>query len=178
MSGTLPPDTPATMPYPGTDGNLLTLFDLVAGRAVVAFRPESGWAKAYEFHPESGRLRLVYHDGGAFDYAFDGSFVDRMRWLAFGLQNGDVLIIEKLISEAGGTPGPALAEQLLLATEIALRKLRSDDDSVRARVLKSRGICLEAVAELKQALACYNEALTLDPKVGVKRRADALRKVI
>jgi hypothetical protein len=162
---------------PGTDGNLLTLFDLVAGRAIVAFRPESGWAKAYEFHPKIGRLRLLYQDGGAFDYAFDGSFVDRMRWLAFGLQKGDTLMIEKLIGEVSGAPGPALAEQLLPATETALRKLRPDEDRVRARVLKSRGICLEAVAELQQALACYDEALTLDPKVGVKRRADALRRV-
>jgi hypothetical protein len=89
----------------------------------------------------------------------------------------NTLIIEKLIGEVGGAPGPALAEQLLPATETALRKFRPDEDRVRARVLKSRGICLEAVAELQQVLACYDEALTLDPKVGVKRRADALRRV-
>ncbi|MCK1504566.1 tetratricopeptide repeat protein [Bradyrhizobium sp. 18] len=163
---------------PGEDGNRLTLFDLEAGREIVAFQPESGWAKSYEFYPEARRLRFLYHDGGAFDYGFDGTFIDRMRWLAFGLQKGDLLVIEKLIAEGGSKLPPTLAEQLLPATDIALRNLRADDGRSRARVLKSRGICLEAVAEVKHALACYDEALSLDPKVGVKRRADALRKVL
>jgi len=163
---------------PGSDGNLLTLFDLAAGKEIASFRPESGWAKDYAFFPERRRIRLIYHDGGAFDYGFDGAFVDRIQWLAFGLQQGNILTIEKLIAEADGQLSPELAAQLLPATETALAKLRADDPRARARVLKSRGICLEAVAELKQALACYDEALALDVKVGVKRRADSLRKVV
>lgn len=162
---------------PGEDGNL-TLFDLEAGKQIGAFRPESGWAKAYEFYPDVRRVRLLYHDGGAFDYGFDGTFIDRMRWLAFGLQKGDILVIEKLIAEGGPKLMPALAEQVVPATAIALQNIRAEDIRVRARVLKSRGICLEAVADLTQALACYEEALRLDPKVGVKRRADTLRKVL
>jgi hypothetical protein len=163
---------------PGADGNLLTVFDLQAGRETACFQPESGWAKDYAFLPEKRRIRLLYHDGGAFDYDFDGAFVDRMKWLAFGLAQGNIFVIETLIAEMDGKPSPELARQVLPATDVALGKLRPDDGRTRARLLRSRGTCLEALAELKQALACYDEALSLDPRVGVKRKADALRKVV
>ncbi|XUJ36014.1 tetratricopeptide repeat protein [Bradyrhizobium japonicum] len=163
---------------PGADGNRLTVFDVEAGREIAGFQPELGWAKDYAFFPETRRIRLLYHDGGAFDYDFEGVFVDRMKWLAFGLSQGNIFVIETLIAEMDGKPSPGLAGQVLPATDVALGKLRPDDSRTRARLLRSRGTCLEALAELRQALACYDEALSLDPKVGVKRRADTLRKVV
>jgi hypothetical protein len=163
---------------PGADGNRLTVFDLRAGREIGGFQPESGWAKDYVFLSEARRIRLLYHDGGAFDYDFEGAFVDRMKWLAFGLTQGNIFVIETLIAEMGGEPRSELARQVLPAVDVALGKLRADDARARARLLRSRGTCLEAVAELRQALACYDEALYLDPKVGVKRKADALRRVV
>jgi tetratricopeptide (TPR) repeat protein len=163
---------------PGKDGNLLTLFDLQAGKPINAWQPESGWASYYEFPADSQTIRLGYRDRGAFAYGFDGTFLDRMKWLAAGLQNGDIFILEKILAESEDQPGPDLAAQLLAVIHVALAGLRKDDAKTRARLLKSRGICLEALAEVKQALAAYDEALTLDPKVGVKRRADQLRKVV
>jgi hypothetical protein len=163
---------------PTEDSNLLTLFDLMGGNIISAWRPESGWAKSYEFSGANRTIRLIYPDGGAFAYSFDGTFLDRMRWFAAGLQKGDIPIIEKLLGEGGSPLGPELAAQILPATRVALGGLRQEDGRARARVLKSQGICFEALAELKEALACYDEALTLDPKVGVKRRVDQLRKVV
>jgi hypothetical protein len=163
---------------PGEDGNLLTLFDLEAGKPINAWQPESGWASYYEFPANTQTIRLGYRDRGAFSYNFDGTFPDRMKWLAVGLQKGDIFIMEKLLAESGGQPSPDLAAQLLAGTDVALAELRKDDARTRARLLKSRGICLEAIAEAKQALAAYDEALALDPKIGVKRRADQLRRVV
>lgn len=39
-----------------------------------------------------------------------------------------------------------------------------------------RGMCLEASGMPRDALACYDKALVLNPKIGVKRRADQIRK--
>lgn len=163
---------------PGEDGSLLTLFDLRAGNEISAWLPESGWASYYEFPPDTQTIHLGYSDRGVFAYGFDGTFLDRIKWLKAGLQSGDIFIIEKLLAGSEGQPGADLAAQLLVAIDVALAGLRKEDGKTRARVLKSRGICLEAIAEVKQALAAYNEALILDPKVGVKRRADQLRKVV
>jgi tetratricopeptide (TPR) repeat protein len=37
---------------------------------------------------------------------------------------------------------------------------------------KLRGMCLEAQNDQARALSCYEKALALDPKIGLKRRAD------
>jgi len=42
--------------------------------------------------------------------------------------------------------------------------------------MKLRGVCIDAQGNLQEALDCYQKALTLDPKVGVKRRAEQIRK--
>jgi Tfp pilus assembly protein PilF len=48
----------------------------------------------------------------------------------------------------------------------------------QARAWKFRGLCLEATAEVSFALQAYQQALALDPEVGVKRKVDQLRKVV
>jgi hypothetical protein len=163
---------------PGPDGNLLTIFDLAKGTEIGAWQPESGWASYYEFPAGTETIRLGYRERGAFAYTFDGTFLDRMKWLAAGLREGDLITVERLLSDCENKPTPELASQLLPAIDLALTRSRADDLKTRARALRSRGICFEAVAEVKQALNCYEEALTLDPKVGVKRKADQLRKVL
>jgi hypothetical protein len=55
---------------------------------------EAGWASYYEFPVNTQTIRLGYRDRGTFAYGFDGTFLDRMKWLALGLQNGDIFIIE------------------------------------------------------------------------------------
>jgi hypothetical protein len=163
---------------PGDDGNLLTLFDLSAGKEIGAWRPESGWARSYEFPQDGQTLRLVYPERGSFAYARDGNFIDRMRWLAAGLAIGDIATVEQLLGETGNQPPPALAGQLLTALDVALASPANTWPKVRARIFKSRGLCLEAMAEVGKALQAYDEALALDPKIGVKRKADQLRKVV
>jgi len=58
-----------------------------------------------------------------------------------------------------------------------LDKLRADEARLRPDSEDARYPVFEAVPERKQVLVYYEEALTHDPKVGVKRKADNLRKV-
>jgi hypothetical protein len=161
---------------PNDDGNLLTVFDLVAGREIGAWRPESGWAGLYEF-PEDGRtIRLVYPGRGAFDYSFEGEFVGRMKWLAAGPIAGDLITVETLLRETNNRPPPSLVDQLLTALDVALVAPSNAQPKTRARIHRLRGVCFEATADDQRALEAYDQALLLDPKIGVKRRAEALRK--
>jgi tetratricopeptide (TPR) repeat protein len=163
---------------PNDDGSLLTVFDLSAGKEIGAWRPESGWARSYEFSEDGETLRLVYPERGSFAYSLDGHFIDRMKWLAAGLAIGDILTVETLLRETNNQPPPALAQQLLSALDVARASPTNTWPKVRARILKSRGICFEAIAEVGKALEAYEEALALDPKIGVKRKADQLRKIV
>jgi hypothetical protein len=166
----------ANAPHP--DGGSLFVFDLASARQIATWQPESGWASSYEFSDDGKTVRLGYGERGTFAYALDGEFLDRMRWLASGLQAGDLAIVETLLTETKGNPTPALIEQLLGAIDRTLATSMYTAPKSRARAFKLRGICFEEIAEVAKALAAYDEALALDPKVGVKRKADQLRKVV
>lgn len=161
---------------PNDDGNLLTVFNLIAGNEVGSWRPESGWAGSYEF-PEDGRtIRLVYRDRGAFDYSLGGEFVGRMKWLAAGLMAGDLYIVETLLRETDHRPSPSLVEQLLTALDVALAAPVNAQPKTGARIHRLRGECFEATGDALRVPEAYDQALRLDPKIGVKRRAEAIRK--
>jgi tetratricopeptide (TPR) repeat protein len=70
-----------------------------------------------------------------------------------------------------------LAEKVLTAI-LRARNLGADETpSWKAKALKLQGLVLEKLERGSEALVAYDEALSIDPKIGVKRRADALRKL-
>lgn len=163
---------------PTQDGSLLTILDLAAGREIGAFSPESGWAKGYEFLPESGALRLHYsNDGGTFTYRFTGEFLDRKAWIEAQLSCGNLTIVKRMMDEAGNQPDPALAQRLLASVDTGLRQNRQDPRS-QAFGWRLKGEILEAVGEFADALPAYERALALEPRIGVKRHIERLKKAV
>jgi hypothetical protein len=161
---------------PSDDGGCLSVFDLSAGKEVGAWQAESGWASFYEFPGDGRTICLGYGDRGTFAYSLTGEFIDRMKWLAVGLQRGDIHIVESLLAETNNQPTRDLTEQLLLAIDAALASLSQTDGKTRARAYRLRGVCFEAIGKPAQALACYETALSLDSKSGVKRKVAQLRQ--
>lgn len=49
-------------------------------------------------------------------------------------------------------------------------------DSWKAKSLKLQGLAHEALGELREAVKAFDEALAIDPKIGVKRKRDSLVK--
>ncbi|WP_316168081.1 MULTISPECIES: hypothetical protein [unclassified Bradyrhizobium] len=162
---------------PHEDGGRLFIFDLKARRQIGAFQPESGWAKDYTFSADGQIITLGYHDGGRFAYRSDGTFLDRSLWLASGLQNGDLMIIERILSEADGKPSRDLIGLLLPAIDRALGSQRYKDPKSRARAYRLRGTCFDVAGDLPKAAAAYEDALARDARVGVKRRLEQIRRL-
>ena len=157
------------------DSSRLTIFDLCAGIELGSCVPESGWAQSYEFSDDDHTLRLGYRDGDSFAYSLQGEFIDRENWIQRSLAKGDLYLISRLLHDHSNAPPPELASRLLAGIQKGLETQRGDDPRARAWALKLRGLCLEAVDRPREALVSYDEALSLDPKVGVKRRAAQLR---
>ncbi|WP_316233757.1 tetratricopeptide repeat protein [Bradyrhizobium sp. SZCCHNPS2010] len=167
-----------TVNAPHEDGNKLFVFDLCSKIEIGAFQPASGWASSYTFVPDEQRIVLGYQNGRRFSYTMDGRFLDRSAWLASGLQQGDLLIIERILSEAAGPPSADLIALLLPAIDIALAAERYRDQRSQARAYRFRGTCLDARGDFRDAAAAYEQAVALDPKVGVKHRLDQIRKML
>ena len=161
---------------PSADSSILALFDLHSGREVAQWVPPSGWAKSYEFIDHGSRIRLCYGDGAGFSYALNGDFTERQKWIDHGLAKGDLRIIQEIVTSSDTVAAPDRVERLLASIDVALATIK--DEHSRALAFRYQGMCFEAKGDSHQALSSYEKALELDPKVGVKRRADNVRKQI
>ena len=57
------------------------------------------------------------------------------------------------------------------------RSLGADSNPAwKPNALKVQGLAHEMLGQFPQAIEVYEEAITLNPKIGVKRRLDALKK--
>ncbi|MNG10613.1 hypothetical protein D3C84_940920 [compost metagenome] len=60
---------------------------------------------------------------------------------------------------------------------IRARSLGADANLAwKPNALKVQGFAHEVLDELREAIQTYEEAIVLNPKIGVKRRLDALKK--
>lgn len=159
------------------DSSILAVFDLVLGKEIAAWMPESGWANAYEFPPDNQTIKLGYPDGGTFTYSLHGEFLDRVNWANAELRKGNLFVVERLLKAAEKDCSPELAHMLIGSIDVALNAARLGDARTQAWAWRLRGMCFETQNDAAAALGCYDKALTFDPKIGVKRRADQLRKL-
>jgi hypothetical protein len=161
------------------DSAILAVFDLTRGKELYRFRAESGWPSTYAFSPDGQTLTLGYPNGeGEFAYSLDGAFLDRDVWIAARLRRGDLLMVRRVIDEAGGRFPVETARQLLEAVNRGLVERNSQDRRWQAFGFRLQGELHEMMGERQAALESYDYALALDAKIGVKQRAAQLRKAM
>jgi hypothetical protein len=160
---------------PGSpDSSILTVFELDAGAEVASWTAESGWAKDYEF-PEGGdRIRIVRGDRPSLDYSLTGEFLDRRLWLEDEVRRGTLYVIRKALAEGAAATGLS-AESLLAGVR---RALADGDERFEAEAWRLLGEIEERFGNERAALGAYERALAVNPKVGVAKRAAALRKAV
>jgi hypothetical protein len=165
--------------YDGEDGSKLTIFNLRTGEEVGSWIPASGWADFYAF-PVDGVIQLGYSKLGLFSYRWDGTFLDADEWQEARLSKGDystvMMAVEFAIKSDDGQLEGGLAHRLLKSLDRISRQIPEADIQRKATLKKLQGQCWEALGDLAIALTAYDAALAINPKVGIKRRADQIRK--
>ena len=168
-------------------GNLLTIFDLTQKRVANQWRAESGAASDYDFDPSSRTILLIYGGGGYEDYpdpkwayTYDGEFIDRDKWINDKLTWGNfptlIMTVQDLVRGRESTLESQTSRKLLRSVELAIRKGADKYPDWYAHALRLAGILHEGLGERREASVSYRQALVLDPKIGVKRRLEALTK--
>ncbi len=166
---------------PGSvDNSILLVYDLVENSEVGRFVPRSGWADDYRFH-DDGTIELGYTKLGYFRYSLTGEFIDHSRWQDAKLTNGDysmaLITIEDILKEHRGKPAVDLAKTLIKAIDGVIPQSVPEHAKTLAMAKRLRGTCLEACGAPEQALRCFQEALAIDPKAGVKRSIERLTRI-
>lgn len=161
---------------PGSaDSCLYMLFDLTAAAEIARWEPEAGWADGYEFDTSARRVFLLRHGVERVGYHFDGTMIDRDDWQARRIAAGDLVVIRSLLADANQMRDADSVARIIAGLD---RAAQDNDIHVRARALRVRGELLEETGDGAAALVAYDQALALDPQVGVTRRADRLRKAL
>lgn len=160
------------------DGNRLTVFDVEANAQLFSINPATGWASSYKFEEAASRIGAALDGIGIFYYDMQGQFLDAEK---FGLarlncDRYDVVLLaaEELLKK------PELNDQLAQAALQAGKRActigANNDSSWQAVALKVQGLAHEFLHNDAEALAAFDDALKFNPKIGVKRKADTLRK--
>lgn len=158
---------------PGSpDSSVLSVFDLVAGAEIETWTAESGWASGYEFPAGGDRIRMMRRDRVSLDYSLSGEFIDRRVWLKDEVALGTLYVIRKALAEGEATTGLSLDA----LREGAKKAIADEDQRFVADAWRLLGEIEEAAGDPAAALAAYDHALAANPKVGVAKRAAALRK--
>ncbi len=159
------------------DAAILAFFDVASGKELWS-TPWFPWANSYEFEESQGELTLVYKNAGKFRFTFSGGFLDQDRWSVnrIRLLAGKELIaaVQSLIAEG---LKPAGADAIVMALQDVDRRTPDTEwPKYSAIVKRALGEVYEAMGRKSDAMHSYEISLKLDPKVGAKKRYEALKK--
>ncbi len=177
MSNGLSPDSRyaicQTANAPGSDDSCrYMLFDLEAGREIARWEVETGWAEGYKWDCDAGRVIICLRDGEQAIYDLAGTMVDREGWRRRRIAAGDLGVIKGVVSSQA-----SLDREMRQDIAAGLRRAaREGEIWSQARAFRLLGELHETEGEPKKAIKAYDDALRLDPKVGVARRVEKLRK--
>lgn len=163
---------------PGCDGDLLVGFSLKNGNEAFSINPPTGRAGAYEFDEVNSRFGVVLKGIGTFFYSSDGVLLEPRNFDLARLRSNkyeiSLFASEEIVKSDKSSQ--ELVEEALSASSKALINGAEENSHWKAIALKVKGMAHDRLGNHEEALTAFDAALEINPKVGVKRKADAIRK--
>lgn len=130
--------------------------------------------------PLRGVIQLGYARLGLFSYRWDGEFLEMEKWQEARLTKGDyatvMMAVEFVLKNGSNKVDRELSRLLDGSLARISEQIPAADIKRKALLKRLQGQCAELKDDLPAALAAYDAALGIDQRVGIKRRAEQLRK--
>ncbi|QNU63989.1 hypothetical protein [Vreelandella titanicae] len=164
--------------HSGDDGNLLVGFRIKERDDAFSINPSTGWAEAYVFDEEYSRFGVVLKEVGTFFYGSDGVLLEPQKFYLARLRSNkyDISLIAAQEIVKSDQSSLEQVEEALKASSKAIQSGAECNDYWRSIALKVNGLANERLGRDEDALAAFDSALKLNPKIGIKRNANAIRK--
>lgn len=163
------------------DGGLLAVFDLEKGVLIKRIYPEDDAGTLLEISSDERTITFNYGKFGQFRYSFNGMFLDKEKWYQAHLERGsafDLLYIAEERLRDKNTPDTETAKGIIAILNKALGKGLGQYKKEEAKAFRFIGEAYELMSELEKAKENYERALCIDPKIGIKRHLESLKKKI
>lgn len=160
------------------DGNRFTAFDVERNVELFSVIPATGWADNYTFDEDGPQFGAVINRIGTAYYNTQGNLIDPEKFAVARLRcdRYDIVLLaaEDIVKSPNLTD--KLANEALEASTRALSLGAEKDQGWKAVALKIQGLAHEHLQNTEAAITAFDAALRINPKIGVKRKADSLRK--
>ncbi|MCG9054733.1 hypothetical protein LH442_01790 [Laribacter hongkongensis] len=162
----------------GKDGNRFTAFDVERNIELFSVHPPTGWADKYTFLEDTSQFGVVINGIGTFYYDAQGNLIDPEKFEMARLHCDRYDLVLLVAEDIVKSPNlnDELANEVLEASGRALSLGAEKDQSWKAIAFKIQGLAHERLRHDEAAIAAFDAALLINPKIGVKRKADSLRK--
>lgn len=167
-----------------SDSCKLYFFDIKEKRLLWKKLPETigselNWAGSYRFDTKNKVLYLIHDKNRAYRYTFEGTFIDSKLYRHDCISTGNDLefleAIKELKIEISDNPDPREYDALITPLKKGLS--RFSDKDTRSKIHRLLGEIFHLQGNDAEAIKHFETALKLNPRVGVKRTLEKLKKI-
>lgn len=160
------------------DGTKIFFIDVSQGKLLYSVTPAAGWPDRYEIKEKTGEAIAHFKGLGSFRYSRQGDLVDTAKLTKAKLDSSRYELAIPAAEQVLKSPNltPEQAREALNSVLLAQKNGLDMVDSWKAQSFKVEGLAHEALGNFQAAVKAFDQAMALNPKIGVKRKRDSLAK--
>lgn len=167
-----------------SDSCKLYFFDIKERKLLWKKMPETigselNWAESFSFDTKNKILYLIHDKNKAYRYTFEGTFIDSKLYRHDCISNGNDIefleAIKELKVELSENPGTREYAELITPLKKGLN--RFSDKDTGSKIHRLLGEIFHLQGNDAEAIKHFETALKLNPRVGVKRTLEKLKKI-
>jgi hypothetical protein len=167
-----------------SDNCKLFFFDIKNRKLLWKKVPETigtnlNWARSYRFDTKRKVLYLIHNKNRAYSYTFEGTFLDSKLYRDDCINFGNDIEFLKAVNELkvvlSENNAPQEYDALITPLEKGLK--RFSDKNTKSKIHRVLGEILHLQGNDTKAIKHFETALKLNPRVGVKRTLEKLKKI-
>lgn len=162
----------------GDDSFVMIAVNVKTKSRLFKIHPATGWADRYDFDEDKLLIKVVVDKVGKFNYDSTGNFLDNKKYIESRLNsklyNVAILACDEIMK--ADNVSIEVAQSVFNSATQALANGANKDNNYKPIAYKVQGLAQLILGNENEALKYFDDALKLNPKIGLKRKADSLRK--
>ncbi|NLE01617.1 MAG: hypothetical protein GX640_17270 [Fibrobacter sp.] len=163
------------------DSGQMALFSLEQRNVLWKARPYPEWVESFDFRLNERLIVNCYSNGRKYKIHLDGSPLETEIYEEDTISNGDLFSAIELLQKRVSVAMEKGNDKVIYNNRSRFLELvpraKNADKAYSAKIYRYIGEIDEYLKDFSKAIANYEMAINYDPKIGVKRKLQALKKI-